>query len=191
MTRIYIERTGPETTKGPTNVTVSTILGNSHTPIGNYSSEIGPTKKVNRLEVNGFHGTTQPLGHESGTASVDFGSARNSQLGQLSDRNHETLNSRKVSPRGRLSGVNGQRVLVTIGILLVILNVFMTPLNFLILFETLHTGYLSRSVKFIFMNMAIFNSALNPLINVFRVRPFKEALKQKGIKLCGLFCRRS
>ena len=90
----------------------------------------------------------------------------------------------------RSSGIGGQkRVLVTIGILLVILNVFMTPLDFLTLFEFLHKGYLSRRVKFIFMNMAILNSALNPIINVFRVRPFREALKMKALKLCRLLCR--
>lgn len=91
---------------------------------------------------------------------------------------------------GRLSGMEGQkRVLVTIGILLIILNIFMTPLDFLNLFEFLNKGYLSRRVKFICMNMGILNSALNPIISVFRIRPFKEILKQKALRLYRRLCR--
>ena len=97
------------------------------------------------------------------------------------------MGGKNLSSHESLSGQ--KRVLLTIGILLVCLNVFMTPLNLLTLFEFLHTGYLSRRVKFIFMNMAILNSALNPVINVFRIKSFKEALRQNALKLCRLLFR--
>ena len=85
---------------------------------------------------------------------------------------------------GRISGVEGQkRVLVTIGILLVALNVFMTPIVCLVLLEVLNQGYLSRKVKFIFVAIAMFNSALNPVINVLRIKAFQDILKHKALTL--------
>ena len=189
MARIDSERTGPKTTVAPINVKEATNQRNSRSWSTNNSSEDEPAQKRSHLDVHRYQNGKRHIGANRDTASVDTSSSRSSRLEQRRRRSIEHTNGRKVGEQSRLGGINGQRVLVTIGILLVVLNVFMTPLNFLILFETLHTGYLSRSVKFIFMNMAILNSALNPVINVFRVRPFKEALKHKALKLCRFFCK--
>ena len=172
--------------------------GSLHTKLSsrpdNDSNACGSTMKLNNLEVNRYQ-TTRLGGIRTDASSVGStiispSLARSSQIEQIPGKSCETLNGRKTGPPSRLGGIDGQkRVLVTIGILLVILNVFMTPLSFLTLFEFLHKGYLSRSVKFVFMNMAILNSALNPIINVFRIKPFKDALKQKALKLCRLFYR--
>lgn len=107
------------------------------------------------------------------------------------ERKRRNFTRGKSRASGRLAGLVGQKkVLMTIGILLIILNVFMTPLDCLTLFEFLHSGYLSRSVKFIFMAMAIFNSALNPIINMLRIKPFQVFLKQKALRLYNILSRR-
>ena len=152
----------------------------------------GSTTKQNHQGIRRHQTTTRLVGIKTDASSVasTMNSQGKLQVERFTGRGGETLNGRKAGDQLRLSGIEGQkRVLMTIGILLVILNVFMTPLDCLTVFESLHTGYLSRTVKFIFMNMAILNSALNPIINVFRIKPFKDALKQKALIFWRLFCR--
>ena len=76
-----------------------------------------------------------------------------------------------------------RHALVTFGILLLSLNLFMTPLVFLDVIELLLHGYLSRDTYITFVLMAILNSALNPIINIWRIKPFRMVLMEKARKL--------
>ena len=76
-----------------------------------------------------------------------------------------------------------KRVLVTFGILLISLNVFMTPLDFLAIIEMFNNGPLSRGVRFVFAMMAMLNSALNPVINIWRIKPFRLIIREKVMKI--------
>lgn len=97
----------------------------------------------------------------------------------------QTLKKRE----GRL-GINGQKdVVITIGLLLIILNVSMTPLTFLAVVESLNINLLGRQTKFIIMVLALMNSALNPVIYIFRIKPFREALKAMWKKAWAKICR--
>ena len=76
-------------------------------------------------------------------------------------------------------GFRGQKeVLVTIGMILFVVNIFMTPFNLLIVFEALNGGDLSRETKSIIMSMSLINSALNPVIYTLRIKPFRVAFAQ-------------
>ena len=89
----------------------------------------------------------------------------------------------------RLGLQKQRRVLVTIGILLISLNVFMTPLDFVFLIEIFNFGQLTRGVRFVFVAMAMLNSALNPVINIWRIKPFQAILKEKAMKVYEFFLR--
>ena len=77
-----------------------------------------------------------------------------------------------------------KHVLVTFGILLISLNVFMTPLDFLAIIEMFNNGPLPRSVRFVCAMMAMLNSALNPVINIWRIKPFRLIIREKVMKIC-------
>ena len=76
------------------------------------------------------------------------------------------------------SGFKGQRdVLITIGMILLVLNICMTPLNALVIIEIINKTLLTRNVKFILMGMALVNSALDPFIYALRIKPFRQTLR--------------
>ena len=80
-------------------------------------------------------------------------------------RKRKIQNFKKAENKDGKLGVSGQRdVIITIGLLLIILNVFMTPLTFLAIVESLNAQLLSRQVKFIIIILALMNSALNPFV---------------------------
>ena len=86
--------------------------------------------------------------------------------------------------KSRKLGIKGQKdVLCTIGVLLLVLNIFMTPLNFLVIIELISDNLLTRKVKFILTALALVNSALNPIIYTLRIQPFRKALKGNCMKL--------
>ena len=84
----------------------------------------------------------------------------------------------KQDSSSRTLAIKGQRdVLVTIGLLLLVLNVFMSPLNAIVIFELINDGLLTRKVKFGLFALSLMNSALNPVIYTLRIKPFRESLK--------------
>ena len=76
-----------------------------------------------------------------------------------------------------------RRVLVTVGIILTSLDVCMAPLVFFAFFEHVNVGYVNRSIKLLCLVMATMNSALNPVINVSMIKPFRQILFEKAKKL--------
>ena len=104
--------------------------------------------------------------------SANFRSDNNQIIKRASPINRQVKRKRTAK-----LGVRGQKdVLITIGILLLVLNVFMTPLSFLVIAEVVNVDLLNRQVKFTIMVLALMNSALNPIIYMFRIKPFREAL---------------
>ena len=98
--------------------------------------------------------------------------------------NNQTKNS-------RTGWEKQKRAMVTFGILLMSLNIFMTPYDFITIIQWM-TGPLSRGVRFLFITMAMLNSAFNPLINIWRIRPFRLIMKEKLTKIYeSLSCRRT
>ena len=81
-----------------------------------------------------------------------------------------------------------RHVLVTIGLILLVTNIFMTPLNIVVLLELVNTELLTRKLKFSLVALSFMNSALNPFIYSFRIKPFKTAVREniKKLKSCSL-----
>ena len=81
-----------------------------------------------------------------------------------------------------------KRVLVTFGILLISLNIFMTPLDFLGIIELLRNEPLSRRGNVVSSSviMAMLNSALNPAINLWRIKQFRLIMKEKAMSIYEL-----
>ena len=108
----------------------------------------------------------------------------NKTCGENKQGGNQTCNS-------RVGWKTQNRVMVTFGILLMSLNVFMTPLDFIVVIQMIN-GRLSRGVRFLFVTMALLNSAFNPIINIGRVRPFRLIIRKIVIKIYEcLNCRRT
>lgn len=90
-------------------------------------------------------------------------------------------NSRKMGYRSQ------KDVLITIGLILLVVNVFMTPLNLLVIIELISHGFLTRKVKFVFMAFALMNSVLNPIIYALRIKPFRNVFVRNS-KTCIRLC---
>ena len=75
----------------------------------------------------------------------------------------------------RLGYKRQRRVLITIGMILLAVNIFMTPLNLLSVIELNNGSLLTRKVKFSLMALALMNSVFNPVIYSLRIRPFRHA----------------
>ena len=114
---------------------------------------------------------------------------------QANDTNDQAQKSKirhfqKAENKDRKLGVSGQRdVIITIGLLLIILNVFMTPLTFLAIVESLNAQLLSRQVKFIIMILALMNSAINPFVYIARIKPFRHAVVDLWTKIWANVCK--
>ena len=80
-----------------------------------------------------------------------------------------------------------RRVLFTIGIILTALDVCMTPMVFLPVFENVQFEYINRSSKYVCLTMAMLSSALNPVINVSMIKPFRQGLKDTAKKVLQSF----
>ena len=101
-------------------------------------------------------------------------------------KKHFSKLKRKASKRNREIKLNyeGQKeVLITIGLILLVVNVTMTPLNTLVVIELLTDGFLSRETKLILVSFAMMNSALNPGIYAMRIKLFRKAVS-KSLKTC-------
>ena len=83
----------------------------------------------------------------------------------------------------RLGWEKQNRVLVTFGILVLSLNVFMGPLSSMVIIEMIIDGPLSRDVRFVFVAMAMLNSGFNPIINTWRIKPFRAMISEKVTKI--------
>ena len=121
-----------------------------------------------------------------------------SDSGDSTDKNFQThaVNSRNTSKveqnqtsHSRLGLEKQKRVMVTFGLLLVSLNVFMTPFDFFAVFEIFNNGRVSRGFRLTFVAMAMLNSALNPLINIWRIKPFRVVMREKVTKIYDSFRR--
>ena len=84
-------------------------------------------------------------------------------------------------------------MLITIGLILLVVNVTMTPLNLLFVIELLSHGFLSRELKLIMVSFAMMNSAFNPGIYALRIKLFRKAvsrnLKTCFVRICNFFRR--
>ena len=81
-----------------------------------------------------------------------------------------------------------KRVLITIGMILLAVNIFMTPLNLLIVFELINKDLLSRETKLIPFSLSLMNSAVNPIIYTLRIKPFRAAFTRNWNKCIAQVC---
>ena len=89
------------------------------------------------------------------------------------------INNKNTHPAQKVQ----RRALVTFGILLASLNLFMTPLVSVDIIELLWHEILTRNAHITLVLMAMLNSALNPIINIWRIKPFRMALMEKARRL--------
>ena len=78
-------------------------------------------------------------------------------------------------------------VVITIGILLLGLNIFMTPVLVIPLVNIHTDSMLSGSTKLIMALFPLLNSMINPLVYIFRIRSFRNILRQACGKTCPKF----
>ena len=101
-------------------------------------------------------------------------------------KKHFSKLKRKASKRKneiKLSYEGQKEVLITIGLILLVVNVTMTPLNLLFVIELLSNGFLSRELKLIMVSFAMMNSAFNPGIYALRIKLFRKAVS-RNLKTC-------
>ena len=79
-------------------------------------------------------------------------------------------------------------VLCTIGIVLLLLNICITPFNMTLLLELVLDEPLSRKVKFIFIFLALVNSGLNPIVYAIKMKSFRGVVSRYNSK-CVAKCR--
>ena len=68
-------------------------------------------------------------------------------------------------------------VIITIGILLLVLNVFMTPVLVIPFINMKTEGPIGGSMKLIMALFPLLNSMINPLVYLFRIRSFRNSVK--------------
>ena len=74
---------------------------------------------------------------------------------------------------------------ITIGILLLVLNVFMTPVLVIPFINMQTSDPLGGSMKLIMALFPLLNSMINPLVYFFRIKSFKTILQQLFVKICA------
>ena len=77
---------------------------------------------------------------------------------------------------------------ITIGLFLLVLNVFMTPVSMIAIVELFASSPLSRQVKFSMVIFPLINSVINPIIYMFRIKPLREVIGNAWRKLAERFC---
>ena len=94
-----------------------------------------------------------------------------------------------IEPKGSLSPEHKKErdVLCTTGIVLVLLNICITPLNMTLLLDAMLDGSLSRKVKFTFMFWALVNSGLNPVVYVIKMKAFRNVMR-RCMGRCVVIC---
>ena len=184
-------------TTAATVATSSRTIGNTSSGSSIMKTEITSQNRNSEIPDCGIHIISQS---ETGTLSEAKGRVvmRNVFINSKQSNNDVANKTHKGKTRQQLTrkskgnlGMRGQKdVLITIGLLLLVLNVFMTPLTFLVVIESLNVDLLSRKVKFIVMVFALMNSALNPFIYIFRIKPFRQAIRGIWIKILSRCCSR-
>ena len=113
-----------------------------------------------------------------------------SLIPQKSRKAFAALNRKATKHKSRRRlGYNGQkRVLITIGMILLVVNIFMTPLNLMVVIELINKELLSRRTKFVLLAVSLMNSALNPIIYALRIKPFKAAFARNWNKFIAKVC---
>jgi hypothetical protein len=81
-----------------------------------------------------------------------------------------------------------RRVFLTVGIILIIMNVCITPLSLLFVIEGVTVDHLSRKLKFTIVLVSLLNSAINPVVYAFRIKNFRESCKQLKNQIVTLVC---
>ena len=161
-------------------------------------NKLNPTAFVEPSYVNN-HGSSNALGVPMKTAQYSETEKEIRNMTESENQNASSFSSwtnisrQTAAPEGckplTCSSKKEREVLCTIGIILLLLNMFITPLNLLLLIELIHDGLLSRKVKFILMFLALINSGLNPLVYALKMKPFREVLKRHKDR-CAAFCRK-
>ena len=176
-----------------TKFTIPTAVGTSSI----ITKESDNKPKVDRLQKNREENdrNDKPITKTWKNVSYDdiTGNQANKSIEDRGTKDHgrksKGRNFKKAENKEGKLGVSGQRdVIITIGLLLIILNVFMTPLTFLAIVESLGAQLLSRQVKFIIMILALMNSALNPFVYIARIKPFRHAVVDLWTKIWAKVC---
>lgn len=80
-----------------------------------------------------------------------------------------------------------RRILITMGILLLVLNICMTPLDIMFVIERQTGIVLNDRIRSSIFAISLINSALNPLVYSFRLRVFRECCISMTRKVFGRF----
>ena len=160
-----------------TKLTIPTAVGKSsiHTKEsvrGNENDEKNTKPNENKLQKIGEKDDSNAKPITKTWKNVSYNDNTGNKANDTNDqaRKSKIRHFQKAENKDRKLDVSGQMdVIITIGLLLIILNVFMTPLTFLAIVESLNAQLLSRQVKFIIMILALMNSAINPFVYIARI----------------------
>ena len=95
--------------------------------------------------------------------------------------------NRRQNPVKRISSNVAEQkdVFITIGVLLITLNISIIPVLLMPLVDLLTDQSLSLETKAMMALMPLLNSLINPIIYIVRVKTFREALRHSFLNLCG------
>ena len=95
--------------------------------------------------------------------------------------------NRRQNPVKRISSNVAEQkdVFITIGVLLITLNISIVPVLLMPLVDLLTDQSLSLETKAMMALMPLLNSLINPIIYIVRVKTFREALRHSFLNLCG------
>ena len=96
------------------------------------------------------------------------------------------IRNAKGSHENRLAKKIHNRILATVGVILIALDVCMIPSIVYVVINRLNPESLSQNIRIICFAMAMLNSALNPVINVSMIKQFRQILLKKANKVLHL-----
>lgn len=136
------------------------------------------TKHCNNVHISSAPGSFEPLASTSDSTRQSLSNSTHTDNVHAKYRGTSTsliFRSKATLINIKRRYAEQRQVMITIGIILMVLNISMTPLDVSFALERSTANELSRKAKFIMVSMSLLNSAINPLIYAFRIRPLRES----------------
>ena len=139
-----------------------------------HNSQMCLKDDINQLNINSA----------SGSSSLRFESESTSAV--TSSKPDTVLEPKQF---GQFGYKAQKEVLITIGLIVLVQNIFMTPVNVIVLIELINVDLLDRKVKFSLFLFSFMNSALNPFVYSLRIKAFKNAIRENLKRFVPSICR--
>ena len=176
-----------ENTNSPIEVEIASLQHDNRTMRieGNINCVPNRTQK-DKINITNLFQVKTETENKNATAKDPSTAVEANNVNDLSSEFHR----QKIEPKCPISPEQRKErdVLCTIGIVLVLMNICITPLNMTLLFDTILDGSLSRKVKFTSMVWALVNSGLNPVVYALKIKAFRDVVR-RCMDRCVAMCK--